>query len=78
MDEDAYGPRHAPTKPEWQAFCDDFERAVRTIHNQSRIVAVIKPDSEREMMTACDSGIGPAVPVTPSSVSICTKTASTR
>jgi hypothetical protein len=33
-----------PTRAEWAAFCDDFERAVRKIHRVCKLRLVCKPD----------------------------------
>jgi hypothetical protein len=35
---------YVPTRREWQRFCDDLERSVRTIDRLCRLHAVIKPD----------------------------------
>ena len=39
------GAAQTPRASAWQRFCDDFERAVRSIHRKTPLVAAIKPDN---------------------------------
>ena len=41
----ATGAAPTPSASVWRRFCDDFERAVRSIHRKTPLVAAIKPDN---------------------------------
>jgi hypothetical protein len=36
--------RYYPTRRDWKAFCDDFERVVRAVHRISPLALALKPD----------------------------------